>query len=77
MADTVERLERDTLCNIVLPKHLQAFGPRCRVHHVADANGGATLVLLEAAASPCDRRTCTVEQLVRPVFFSSWPRRRP
>lgn len=57
VSDPVAILERDTLRNIVLLKHLDAFPDHTRVHHVGDDRGTATLVLLEAAASAYDRRT--------------------
>jgi predicted GNAT family acetyltransferase len=57
MTGAIERLERDPLRNIVLLKHLEAYGAHCQVHQVADASGEATLVLLETAASAYDRRT--------------------
>jgi RimJ/RimL family protein N-acetyltransferase len=57
MADVIALLERDTLRNIVLLKHLEAFSAHCHMHQVADVSGDATLVLLDVAASPYDTRT--------------------
>jgi predicted GNAT family acetyltransferase len=57
MANFIECLERDLLRNIVLLKHLEAFATHCQVHQIADANGAATLVLLDVAASAYDTRT--------------------
>ena len=55
--DVVNELARDPLRHIVLLKHLLAYPAHARVHRVADEMGTATLVLLDASASPYDRAT--------------------
>src|SRR5437667_8396001 len=54
-ADVIAALARDPLRNIVLLKHLEAYPDHTRVHHLSDGAATATLVLLETAASACDR----------------------
>jgi len=55
--DVVDELARDPLRHIVLLKHLLAYPEHVRIHRVSDATGAATLVVLEASASPYDRQT--------------------
>ena len=57
MTTTLEILERDPMRNIVLLKHLDAFKGHCQLHQLSGASGTGSLVLLEVAASPYDRRT--------------------
>lgn len=57
MHSVAEALEREPLRNIVLLKHLEAYPDHTTVHRVERANGAATMVLLEVAASAYDLRT--------------------
>jgi GNAT superfamily N-acetyltransferase len=52
----VDDLARDPLRNIVLLRHLLAYPEHSRIHRVSDATGAATLVVLDASVSPCDRQ---------------------
>ncbi|MBM3521477.1 MAG: GNAT family N-acetyltransferase [Alphaproteobacteria bacterium] len=53
----VEALEREPLRHIVLLKHLEAYPEATSAYRVVDGECAATLVLLNVAASPYDRRT--------------------
>jgi GNAT superfamily N-acetyltransferase len=62
-AAVLTALERDPMRNIVLLKHIAAFPDAITVHHVAEGETSATLVLLDVAASPYDRRTYPTARL--------------
>jgi len=57
LLEVIRRLERQPLRNIVLLKHIEAFREHVSVAQVCDGSDTATLVLLNATASPYDRET--------------------
>ncbi|MBN9086379.1 MAG: GNAT family N-acetyltransferase [Reyranella sp.] len=55
--DLIAALAREPLRHIVLLKQLLAWPEHVAAHRVTGAEGSATLVMLDAAASPWDRQT--------------------
>lgn len=64
MDDVIEILARDTLRNIVLLKHLEAFPEATHAYQVRSVAGTATLVLLRTAASAYDRQAYPEAELM-------------
>jgi ribosomal protein S18 acetylase RimI-like enzyme len=69
LLEVVSRLERQPLRNIVLLKHIAAFGEHVSVAQVCDGPDTATLVLLDTTGSPYDRET--YPQAALAAFISS------
>jgi len=68
-AAIISRLAADPLGNVVLLKHLAAYPDATRALAASDERKTATLVLLDAAASPYDRATYPDAAVV--VFLAS------
>jgi GNAT superfamily N-acetyltransferase len=66
--DLIEALAREPLRHVVLLKQLLAH-PQAAVHHVSGPEGAATLVMVDVASSPWDRRTYPRAEIA--AFLSS------